>query len=394
MCRRVIFSLLVLWCLLLCICVDLGLSLNWKFRILFLIELITNSTKEKVSMKSTHGKNASETLDDNDMDIPKGSMEVVSSGVRSESGEYSGKRIKNTRSRSFVKWSLYFISFALVVGVVTIAFLKFYIKEVELPKPMASISQETRDSAACESFVALDVKCKVEWVLDENISRGGYVAKEVSGDRGSVILRYSAGPTNPVMPVVEGLTLKDAELTLWRAGLSIGNAIEKEGPAQRNVVLGSAVKSGVKLKNGDSVDLYVSMGVMSVPDWRGKPLDLVEIEAKELGFTLKINRVSSNKPDGTVVGHVGYKKVVGFGSTIELNVSSEVEKPEGSVIFPNLVGLSQVDAVATLAAKGFTKIVTNYADIEGDGKVIATFPVAGESASPTDTVVLTLTKKP
>jgi eukaryotic-like serine/threonine-protein kinase len=137
-------------------------------------------------------------------------------------------------------------------------------------------------------------------VLQETPAAGAPAA------RGSnVVLDVSAGERRTEVPNVVGLTQEQAQLTLEKVGLTMGDVTMHESPLPRGEVLSSTPVAGTQAVLPSIVTLVVSGGPATVllPNFVGQPFGQVRASIEQLGLRQGIVRVDSAAayPDGTVV---------------------------------------------------------------------------------------------
>jgi len=92
-------------------------------------------------------------------------------------------------------------------------------------------------------------------------------------DRGfTVTVTVSSGPRKIDIPDVANLPQDQAGTVLTDAGLTIGTVYSvNSGTVAAGLVIETSPKSPVQAARGTAIDLYVSNGLVSVPDVRGRP---------------------------------------------------------------------------------------------------------------------------
>ncbi len=150
---------------------------------------------------------------------------------------------------------------------------------------------------------------------------------------------------------------------------------------------------------GDTIMIYVSKGqeakLARVPDGLvGEPKDTVITILKNNGFQ-KVTPVeeASLEEKGTVL-----RLNVTSGADVDVTTEILVYYSSGQVIesMPNVLGLSEADALQTLDDKGFSVVSTQeeYHDTVAAGKVIRSNIMADDQVSVTTKIILTISKGP
>jgi beta-lactam-binding protein with PASTA domain len=118
-----------------------------------------------------------------------------------------------------------------------------------------------------------------------------------------------------------------------------------------------------------------------------EPLAVAKLDSA--GLNAKARREFSSKASGTVVAQApGSGKQTNKGDTVVLTVS---KGPHAAAV-PNLVSLSEADAVAQLTKAGLKANVHQVPSGQRPGRVVAQNPVAGTTVDPGSTVRLNVSK--
>jgi eukaryotic-like serine/threonine-protein kinase len=137
-------------------------------------------------------------------------------------------------------------------------------------------------------------------VLQETPAAGAPAA------RGSkVVLDVSAGERRTEVPNVVGLTQEQAQLTLEKVGLTMGDVAMHESPLPRGEVLSSTPVAGTQAVLPSIVTLVVSSGptTVLVPDLVGAPFAEAKSRLEQLGLRTAVIQVDSASadPEGTIM---------------------------------------------------------------------------------------------
>lgn len=119
-----------------------------------------------------------------------------------------------------------------------------------------------------------------------------------------------------------------------------------------------------------------------MPDVVGQPLRSAQRRLRDLGLLVRVFYVPSQDPLGTVVAQRPQGgTTVRRGSQVRLNVS-EGPRPGARVAVPDVIGLTEVEAVAELEAAGFKVEVfeEDTPDQAEDSLVIRQEPEPGSQA--------------
>jgi len=137
-------------------------------------------------------------------------------------------------------------------------------------------------------------------VLQETPAAGAPAA------RGSkVVLDVSAGERRTEVPNVVGLTQEQAQLTIEKVGLTMGDVTLRESPLPRGEVLSSTPVAGTQAVLPSIITLVVSSGPSSiaVPDLVGQPFAQAKATLEQLGLRTAVIEVDSASadPEGTIM---------------------------------------------------------------------------------------------
>ena len=219
---------------------------------------------------------------------------------------------------------------------------------------------------------------------------GGWYYASQSESGNAWILLF--GTPQVATPEVVGLTQESAETVITGAGLTVGEVSEEPTlSVEPGTVIAQDPTAGTEVDEGAPVDLTVAtVPVATVPDVVGDSQEEATAKLAQVGLRLDdVQYEYSTKVDaGFIISQDPEPDTeVVVGSAVQLTAS----KGEETGQVPNVVGLSQDDAVSTLEAAGF-KVTTAKADSEDvdAGDVIKQSPAAGESVSAGRTVTITV----
>ena len=178
----------------------------------------------------------------------------------------------------------------------------------------------------------------------------------------SINLWISKGPApekSVTVPDLTNMTPTEAETALSKVGLvgKSGDSVNSDEVEVGKIAAQSPAKD-TTAKAGSTVTYQLSKGPeeIEVPNVIGWSQSSASDTLREAGFTVVVN---SEENDSVDVGVVFYQSVTGTaskGSEIVLTVSSGSSKAQ----VPGVVGLTEGDAMGTLAGAGFN-VATSYA---------------------------------
>jgi eukaryotic-like serine/threonine-protein kinase len=234
---------------------------------------------------------------------------------------------------------------------------------------------------------------------EEKSRKGGYVALIIGVVLALALLGVGAwallgGDKNLVtVPNVVDLSLKKATAEIEDAGFVVGTVEPQNSDAKQNTVLSQNPTGDSEAEEGSAIDLVISKGPeqVEVPLLEG----FTETEAIERIRDADLvyagsDDVPSDQPAGNVVGSdPSQGTLVDVGSDVRLQVSN------GEVEVPDVVGDTEPEARAKLAAEGFNvTVVYEQTDTEDPGIVLEQSPAAGDTARLATTVLLTVSEAP
>ena len=231
----------------------------------------------------------------------------------------------------------------------------------------------------------------------DNVPSGSVVRTDPGvGDRAragsSVDVITSTGPELIAVPSVTGMSVDEATTAITGAGLALGNTdnvYSADAPA--GDVVGSRPEAGSTQRPGTEVTLLVSNGSepIDIPNVVGQPLAEAKARMGDAGLVTTVREETA--PAGTPSGQVtATEPAVGTTVQVGSTVTLVVSKNTGPVRVPDVVGMGQQEAVATLQGVGLLPATVNQLPIVVLDKVYAQDPPAGSSLPPGGTVTLTI----
>lgn len=221
----------------------------------------------------------------------------------------------------------------------------------------------------------------------------GVLAKR--GQTVDIIL--SSGPDLATVPDVTGSAEATAIIALQDAGFEVDPSMTREFNADfpAGVVFRTDPEGGTEIARGTKIHLWVSQGaeMVNVPSVIGMTQSEAKKTLEALGFKVKVNKQPDNEAaKGTVLDQEPTSGQAADGSTVTLLVSSGPQQ----VSIPNLVGLTQAEAVAKIQALGLTESVQSLSDPNPDhtGKVVNQDPDNGAKVTVGATVTIWVGKLP
>lgn len=195
-------------------------------------------------------------------------------------------------------------------------------------------------------------------------------------------------PENKTMENLVGIDQQSAKEFLVKQGVAEAKILvrEEDSPEQaKGKVVRTDPAEGGALDENTTVTLYVSSGMMTMPNVEGMMRDQAEKTLSENGFNnVEIKEVDSEKESGTVTKQsLRANSRQDRSQTVTLEVSSGVNKKK----VPNVMGRTQDEAKTMLAQAGFNYVEINLVD-DSDK---AAFTVLKQSENPNAEVDVTTT---
>ncbi len=211
------------------------------------------------------------------------------------------------------------------------------------------------------------------------------------------------------VPDVTGMTLDEARRALEQAGLKLGALTPdaSDTTAPQGTVLSQDPAAGASVDKGSAVDIVVAgSGNVVVPDLVGLSQTDAEAAIAAAGLALEsvLEDYSPDVPPGSVVEQTpAAGSSVPYGTAVTISVSrgaSPAPSPTssagpGAKAVPNLVGLTQDEAVTALQVSGFAAVAsTMSSDTVPFGQVMAQDPQTGVYAQPGTNVSIVVSTGP
>ncbi len=219
--------------------------------------------------------------------------------------------------------------------------------------------------------------------------------KKAEGSQINIVLSRGPEPAKALqMPDLTNKTASEAEKIIKDLGLvpAAGDAVY-DPRIEPGKVASQKPVAGTKVVEGDTVTYSLSLGEESieVPKVVGLEKEAAEKALKDAGFAVEVSTTNSNDvAQNKVISQNpsdGNKLVK--GKTVSIVVSSG----PNNVRVPNVVGMIQSNAEATLSAAGF-KVSVEQLKSEGSKKVLRQSVEAGSEAPSGTTVTISVDVEP
>ncbi len=248
-----------------------------------------------------------------------------------------------------------------------------------------------------------DLEVKVEEEASENTEKDHVIRcdPEVgeSVEIGTVVTLYVSTGAKKKMVAVPRLVenpLETAQDMLDNAGLEYGEIKEEYSERVAGTVIGQSPSYGVKVEEGTKIDIVVSLGpktvTTKVPNVKGMKLESAKTEI--LAANLRVGSVDEEYNDSVPAGQIIDQSIaaeseVEENTTVNLTVSlgPQETSTEAPVSVPNIVGLSESEALEKLAEAGLSGRRAGTEDgTQEAGQVTRTVPGVGSPVEKGSTV--------
>ncbi len=197
------------------------------------------------------------------------------------------------------------------------------------------------------------------------------LGEDITGNADSSVVQD--GPALVTMKAVVGEKVDDARNELLALGLTPLVSYQESDDTQKGIVMDCTVAEGVQIEVGSSVTLTVGSGTDSVEmvSVIGQTYEQALSSLSQKGFTVNKSEsysdtveagyVISQNPDG------GTKAEKGCVVTVTVSLGKEDKK----VRVPNLLGLSEADAIVAVVESGLSvgTVTEVYSDEQAEGLV-------------------------
>lgn len=201
-------------------------------------------------------------------------------------------------------------------------------KQVTVPNVVNLTQQEAFDSLTGEGL-----KHTVTAQASDTVAKGRVMSqdpsKDTSVDPGSTVtLVVSTGPSSVEVPDVTGKSQADAREALKNEGLELGDVVMVQSSSYSSgQVVRTEPKAGATAAPGDDVKLYISNGMVKVPDLVGRTEEEAKAELDKLGLSYNREEENSDKEAGIVIAQDPRDTMVEQNTRITITVSTGPAAP-------------------------------------------------------------------
>ena len=228
-------------------------------------------------------------------------------------------------------------------------------------------------------------------------SSGKIVSSQIASN--SSIASEKSSKNNVIkVPEIKGHTLAEAMTILDEAGIiNYRSQYKKSREFEKEKVIDVTPAEGSEITKDEEVVIFVSEGddSLTVPDVRNTSKETATATLEGMKFVVKTQEKASDAVEsGKVIETIpAIGTEVKEGETITIVVSTGPENKKKLV--PNVVDMTEADAVATLNNEGFkASIAYKEDDNVKKGKVISQSVAGGNEANTGSTITLSISKGP
>ncbi|WP_088287864.1 Stk1 family PASTA domain-containing Ser/Thr kinase [Kineosporia sp. A_224] len=231
-------------------------------------------------------------------------------------------------------YALLFVAVLLVFGLIAFFVAKSIGNDtpdvVQIPMPdVVNVAQADAEKQVKDAGLVPVVVTAASDTVEKGLVIKTTPAAGAQVDKGaSVTLTVSAGPDVVPVPDVAGFTQSRAREAIDGAGLKVGDITFEDSPdVSKDDVIRSDPEAGFKAAPGDVVNLVISTGQVTVPDFTGKKFSEAKKALQALGLSVESSEEASDKPVGTVISQTPKDTKVDQGSTVTIVVAKAQPTP-------------------------------------------------------------------
>ena len=297
-------------------------------------------------------------------------------------------------SRKGLMWALIAVGVIAVAVIATILLSRNTTDLVEVPPLSATVTKSEAQDIIEQAGLVYSERVDESQKPEGTFTRTDPVAGTLVEPGSTVHVYFSGGPNTIAVPDVSGRSEDEARSILEDAGLEVGE-VERVNHAsiEADHVIRTDPRQGQAIQEGDSVNLVVSTGQVSLPNLVGMSQDEAEAELEKLKLNSRSETEESDKEPGTVIRQSPEAGTVNQGETVRLVIARERE-PEMTQV-PDLVNKTQAEAEELLGGANLNQRVTTAGSATVcQGTVIDQSPLPGQSVNVGDTVSYTVSSGP
>jgi serine/threonine-protein kinase len=210
----------------------------------------------------------------------------------------------------------------------------------------------------------------------------------------TVTVWFSGGPSIIAVPNVTGMNEQQARNVLQEAGLTVGEITAVFSPDQpAGNVVSTQPDRGIAVNPGDVVSLFVSNGLVDLPNLTGRTLSEAQAVLSELWLPpVVLQEVSTTLAPGTIIRHSPVAGQIAQRTSVTLTVAIAPEIVMLTV--PNIVGQQWLAVSGQLEGFNVPQPATAPSSTIPPGHVISTNPPAGTQLESGSTVTVVVSSGP
>ncbi|GAA1864093.1 Stk1 family PASTA domain-containing Ser/Thr kinase [Myceligenerans crystallogenes] len=315
---------------------------------------------------------------------PTGTMPVGPPGSRGDRRETDNKKT--------LIWTLVAVAIAALVAILIGIMMNQQPPAAETVG-VPAVTAGTSYDEACGVVRAAGLECQKTVQEDSEQEKGQVTGKtepEAGTDveAGSTVKIFVSGAPGEVgVPNILGMTQAQVKQNLEAVGLKLGDWTAKSSSKPKDESIESQPAPGTTVKEGSSVNVFYSSGMITLPDLTGFSEKQATDQLKELGFYPEtVPQDSTDFPAGQVIrtDPVGGGDVA-VGSTVKVFVAKE---PEEVSLPAEIIGMPEDEALEICRQSFHCEVEYGVSDQAEPGQVYNTNPAPGLAIEPGSDVIL------
>jgi eukaryotic-like serine/threonine-protein kinase len=285
-------------------------------------------------------------------------------------------------------WTLIAVGVLALAAIITMIVINMQpdpVKDVAVPTFTAETTPEEADKAlkdvGLEFLKAIDNESQAP---KDTFTKSTPASGELVPPGTEVTVFFSAGPDAVLVPDVTGLTQEEARAEITKAGLVVDPVVDPEDSpsVKKGAVTRTDPASGESIDAGGTVKIFISTGLVGVPDLIGMTKDEAEAALSELDLTAKFTDEASTETAGTVIRQNPGPGPAKQGREISV-VLAKAPEPQGpeSTTVPDMVGMTMEQAAIALGSAALNpgKVTQQESTDVPKGRIISTNPSSGST---------------
>ncbi|MEV7962526.1 Stk1 family PASTA domain-containing Ser/Thr kinase [Oerskovia paurometabola] len=292
-------------------------------------------------------------------------------------------------------WALIAVGVVAIAAIITMILLNQQPPEpktVTVPAFSATTTpeqaEEALDAVGLTFLKAIDQESQLpkDTFVSSNPESGASVPEGTE-----VTVFFSAGPAAVIVPNVAGLSQEQARAEIESAGLAVDPTVDQEdnGTVKKGLVTRTEPAADESAPAGSAVKIFISSGLVTIPDLLGKPQAEAEKALDDLDLSYAIVEEESTKTAGTVIKQSPGAGPGKQGQKVTLTIA-KTPVPTGPEMtnVPDMTGMTQDQAEESLGGRQLNlgNVTEKESATVPKGQVISSNP-AKDTAIPEGTKV-------